>query len=60
MEIITHYPKTEEAQAELKKAAARVHVDLIAGLVSSLPCSEEQKRFIVKSLYGQLFPAEPL
>ena len=41
MEVIVHYPELEEAE-ELSGKIARVHAELVAGLVYSLPCSDRQ------------------
>ena len=50
MEVILYYPKSKEAQGELEKAVAMVHADLVANLVNSLPCTEEQKCTLIKSV----------
>jgi hypothetical protein len=42
MELHVHYPETDETKEELEKIVARVHADLITGLLYSLTDSEEQ------------------
>jgi hypothetical protein len=50
MDVIIHYPKSEEAQYELRKAVALVHADLSGSYINHLPCSIEQKCKLINSI----------
>lgn len=41
--VIVHYPKTEEGRRELAVRAAGVHADMVSQYISKLNCSSEQK-----------------
>lgn len=41
--VIVHYPKTEEGRRELAVRAAGVHADIVSQYISKLNCPSEQK-----------------
>ena len=41
--VIVHYPKTEEGQRELAARVADVHADFVNRKIQSLNCPTEQK-----------------
>lgn len=53
MEVIVHLPDTAEAGEELIRTVTRVHADLVAGFIHTLPCTGTQKCEIIKSILAQ-------
>lgn len=54
MDIIMHYPKTEQGKIELHKKVAEVHVDAVGRYLSQLPCPKAQKVAILRSVEEEL------
>lgn len=50
LEVILHYPKTEQGCKELYKAIASVHTEAVRNYLSKLPCPKEQKVLLLQSL----------
>ena len=48
-----HLPDTVEAGEELKRTVARVQADLAADFIHNLPCSEQQKCDLIKSIVAE-------
>ena len=43
MQVIVHFPKTEQGKENLKNAVADVHIDAVTKYASKLNCPKEQK-----------------
>ena len=41
--IIVHYPKTEEGNRELERKVAEVHADMVTQYLNKLNCPSQQK-----------------
>lgn len=50
MNIIVHYPKTDEGQTEQNRKAAYVHTQMIFQYVQQLSCSTAQKQALIKDI----------
>lgn len=54
--MIVHYPKTEEGQRELAKRVADVHANMVHQYIKKLNCPSEQKvqllDAVIKSVSG--------
>lgn len=50
MNVIVHYPSTEEGKTELAKRVSKVHADAIGIYLSNLNCPLEQKDKIIEML----------
>ncbi|OUO17900.1 hypothetical protein B5F94_00435 [Flavonifractor sp. An4] len=50
MELIVHYPKTPEKQAELDHLVAKVHAQYVLGYIEKLDCPTEQKLKLVDAI----------
>lgn len=54
MDIIMHYPKTEQGKTELHKKVAEVHVEAVDRYLAQLPCPKAQKVAILRSVEEEL------
>ncbi|MGN0519913.1 MAG: hypothetical protein ACI4LB_04160 [Candidatus Fimenecus sp.] len=54
MDIIMHYPKTEQGKTELHKKVAEVHIEAVNRYLSQLPCPKAQKVAILRSVEEEL------
>ena len=50
MNIIVHYPKTQEGQTELNRKAAYIHAQTVFQYVQQLSCSTAQKQALIKGI----------
>jgi hypothetical protein len=50
LEIIVHYPSTQEGKVELERRVAEVHAHAIGIYLSNLNCPMEQKDKIIDML----------
>ena len=50
MNIIMHYPKSEQANEELKHRVAVVHAQTVQSYISGLSCPREQVLTLLKSV----------
>lgn len=50
MNIIVHYPTSEEDMLSLQKSVARVHTQTVADYVQNLTCSKEQKLELISAM----------
>ena len=41
--IVVHYPKTEEGKRELERRVAEVHADMVTQYLNKLNCPSQQK-----------------
>ena len=48
--IIVHYPKSEEDQQELAKRAAHVHATFVKEYIQKLDCPSEQKENLISEI----------
>ena len=54
MNIVVHYPKTEEAAEELKRRVATVHIEAVTAHINSLSCPKSQKLELIENLKKNL------
>lgn len=52
MNIVVHYPKSEEAIAKLEKLVATVHIEAVSSHINSLSCPKSQKLEFIEKLKG--------
>ncbi|WP_156136360.1 hypothetical protein [Candidatus Soleaferrea massiliensis] len=50
MNIIVHYPTTEQALAELQKRVAMVHAEAVGSYIEKLTCPKEQKIKLIEAV----------
>ncbi len=50
MNVIVHFPKTEEGKDKIKKAVADVHIDAVVKYISKLNCPKEQKEKLLQAI----------
>lgn len=50
MNVIVHYPKTADKQAELAKSVAKLHAESIVRYIEKLNCPSEQKPALIDSI----------
>lgn len=50
MEIIVHYPKTPEKQAQFDARAAKFHAEYVAQYIEKLNCPTEQKLKLIDAI----------
>ncbi len=50
MELIVHYPKTQEKQKELYIRVAKFHADYVARYLEKLNCPMEQKFRLIDAI----------
>ena len=50
MNIVVHYPQSEESLAELQKRVATVHIDAVTTYINSLSCPKSQKLLLIDKL----------
>lgn len=48
--VIVHYPKTEEGQRELSQRVASVHADLVNRYIQNLNCPSRQKEELLDAV----------
>lgn len=48
--IVVHYPKTEEGWRELKRRVAIVHADAVVNSISKLKCSNAEKLHLLNAI----------
>ena len=48
--LITHFPHTEEATAELARRAATIHADAVLRQIKELSCPVEQKMELLEAV----------
>ena len=54
MDIIMHYPKTEQGKNKLHKKVAEIHVEAVDRYLAQLPCPKAQKVAILRSVEEEL------
>ncbi len=50
MDLIVHYPKTQEKQQELSCLVARVHADSVVSQIKQLKCTDDEKMKLLKGV----------
>lgn len=50
IQVIIHYPKTEEGKRELARCIAVVHADVVHQTIKKLNCPSEQKVQLLDSI----------
>ena len=50
MNILLHYPTSEQALAELPKQVAKIHAEAVGSFVDKLTCPKEQKLRLVEAV----------
>ncbi len=53
MDVIVHYPKSEEQLRALQKRVAIVHAEAVISYIQKLPCSKEQKKYLIKEIINR-------
>lgn len=53
MEILVHYPETEEMQLELAKRVAVVHAQTVVEKLGTLSCPAEQKARLIDAIIAR-------
>ena len=53
VEMVVHYPETEEAQRELAKCAATVHAQTVVEKLSALSCPVEQRAALMDAVIAK-------
>lgn len=48
--IVVHYPTTEEGQRELRRRVAIVHADAVLNSISKLKCSDREKLRLLNAI----------
>ena len=48
--IVVHYPKTEEGWRELRRRMATVHADAVLNSISKLNCPTSQKERLLQAI----------
>lgn len=48
--VIVHYPKTEEGQRELRRRVASVHADAVLNSIAKLDCPTSQKAKLLEAI----------
>lgn len=54
MDIIMHYPKTEQGLRELQKRITSVHAEAVEQYLTKLPCPKAQKIELLKAVREDL------
>lgn len=50
MEVIVHYPKSDQDRAELQKRIARIHAQFVLQYVEKLNCPQWQKEQLIDAV----------
>jgi len=50
LQVIVHFPKTEQGKENLKNAVADVHINALTKYVSKLNCPKEQKEKLLQAI----------
>ena len=50
LNILLHYPTSEQAFAELQKQVAKIHAEAVGSFVDKLTCPKEQKLRLVEAV----------
>lgn len=50
MNIIVHYPTSEQAFAEMQKRVAMVHAEAVGSYIEKLTCPKEQKIKLIEAV----------
>ena len=50
IQVIVHYPTTEEGKRELAERVAGVHADMVSQYIKRLRCPSEQKEKLLDSI----------
>ena len=50
MNVIVHYPKTADKQAEIAKSVAKLHAESIIRYIEKLNCPADQKLALIDSI----------
>ena len=48
--VIVHYPETEEGKRELARRVASVHADMVSQYIQKLDCPSEQKEKLLDAV----------
>lgn len=48
--VIVHYPKTEDGQRELRRRVASVHADAVLNSIAKLDCPTPQKAKLLEAI----------
>lgn len=50
IQVIVHYPETEEGRQELAQRVADVHADYVLAAICGLTCPDRQKRELLQGV----------
>lgn len=50
IQVIVHYPKTEDGKQELARRVSEVHADFVISTINKLNCSKTQKLELLQAV----------
>ncbi len=59
IQLVVHWPETEEGKRELARRAADVHADFVLSAIQKLNCPAEQKRELLRAVMDVARKSDP-
>lgn len=54
MNIIVHFPKTEEGKQNFYSQVSKVHIDTISQMISDMECDQDDVHSMLQSVISEL------